>query len=765
MDNELRLITPTDPVGSIDNSESQSAGGLSASGDGLRYYQLTHDFLVPALNDWLNKKQRETRRGRAEIRLAEAASLWSSKSVSKFEPTCLEWLSIRSFSSPNAWTKTERAMMRSAGFRHLRNAMLISFAAFMLLGLSVWSYRKAKVQGLVAQLGTANTTEVNRVVDVLSSSRWLAPSELEQELTRCESPEDEFPYRLGLLPHDARQKEWLCDYALKAPVPQTIAIGRQFQSLGIDLPDQCMKLVQGDARTSKEWMRSAILLAHLVDAGQGDKVVGVLAANDEQIVESVLAHLNSSPQDFNALQATFHSIGKQLRQALAKVALEPDESPQRVAATGLLVDYCKDEPRVLLDYALVSAPAQYPAFFGVLDPELGELKDYLTEIAFQQHETGTDEDSMDFAAMRQASAVALLQRLSVGSAVWPMLQATPRPYARSYLIDRLARLGRDFESLVVRFAREPNPSSRQALLHAMGNFDWNDLSSARQTDALAAVKDAFQNDPSIAVHSAAQWLLVRKGQVGWVYEQIDLLSQVAPDPRKDWYVDSHGHTMAVFDARQVPKIGRIFAVSTLEVSVGQYQAFRADHEYYEYRSPTPDCPVGLVDWFAAIDYCRWISQERNVSESVYPPDFPSDAVSREAIDTIVDSGEYRLPTSAEWMYVCRASTESFCYFGKNDSLVSDWIWHWENSVDKSTNKVRYWPGDHRPPNPFGMFAMYDGVREWGMNTIEQIRRPIMGMHSGSDKSSIFTDKMNGVDLARSRNGMYGFRVAKTITDN
>ena len=526
-----------------------------------------------------------------------------------------------------------------------------------------------------------------------------------------------------------------------------------------------MRLVRDDAHGSNEHMRAAILLAHLVEGEHGDEVTSVLAADAEHIVEAVLKHLNSSPQDFNALQETFRSIGTHLRQALAKVALEPEESPQRVAATGFLVDYCKNEPRVLLDYALVSAPEQYPAFFDVLDSGLVGLKDYLTEIAFQQHEAGTEEDSMDFAAMRQASAVALLQRLNVGSAAWPMLQATNRPYARSYLIDRLPRLGRDFESLVVRFAREPNPSSRQALLHAMGNFEWRDLSSAQRADALAVVQDAFQNDPSIAVHSAARWLLVQKSQVDWVYEQIEMLSKVAPDPRKDWYVDSHGHTMAVFDARQVPRIGRVFAVSTLEVSVGQYQAFRANHEYYEYRSPTADCPVGLVDWFAAIDYCKWMSQERNSSESVYPEAFPSDAVSRATIDAIVRSGEYRLPTSAEWMHVCQAATESLCYFGKNDSLANDWIWHWENSVDQSTNKVRYWPGDHRPPNPYGMFAMYDGVREWGMNTIEQSRRPIMGMHSGSDKTSMFTENMNGVDLARSRNGMYGFRVAKTITDN
>ena len=40
----------------------------------FRYYQLTHDYLVHSLRDWLTRKQRETRRGRAELRLAERSS-------------------------------------------------------------------------------------------------------------------------------------------------------------------------------------------------------------------------------------------------------------------------------------------------------------------------------------------------------------------------------------------------------------------------------------------------------------------------------------------------------------------------------------------------------------------------------------------------------------------------------------------------------------------------------------------------------------------
>ena len=51
LDAELRLITPTDPEGI--ESQSESAADAEA---GAKYYQLTHDYLVPSLRDWLTRK-------------------------------------------------------------------------------------------------------------------------------------------------------------------------------------------------------------------------------------------------------------------------------------------------------------------------------------------------------------------------------------------------------------------------------------------------------------------------------------------------------------------------------------------------------------------------------------------------------------------------------------------------------------------------------------------------------------------------------------
>ena len=73
LDNEVRLITPTDPEG-VDPDDSNTKVETSQ-----KYYQLTHDYLVHSLRDWLTRKQKETRRGRAELRLGRSSALWNAK--------------------------------------------------------------------------------------------------------------------------------------------------------------------------------------------------------------------------------------------------------------------------------------------------------------------------------------------------------------------------------------------------------------------------------------------------------------------------------------------------------------------------------------------------------------------------------------------------------------------------------------------------------------------------------------------------------------
>ena len=107
LDPKLRLITPTDP-------ERFSGDGKPTTASG-QYYQLTHDYLVHSLRDWLTRKQRETPRGRAELRLAERSRTWNARPENRHLPSIVEWATIRSLTRKKDWTGPQRRMMRRAG--------------------------------------------------------------------------------------------------------------------------------------------------------------------------------------------------------------------------------------------------------------------------------------------------------------------------------------------------------------------------------------------------------------------------------------------------------------------------------------------------------------------------------------------------------------------------------------------------------------------------------------------------------------------------
>ena len=125
LDAELRLVTATD-------HEAAHQSG--------RYYQLTHDYLVPALRQWLTRKQRETRRGRAELRLAERTAVWTSKPENRHLPTVREWARIRLLTSRSQWSPAERTMMRQAGQFYLARALGLA-AMLALVAWGVWEYQ------------------------------------------------------------------------------------------------------------------------------------------------------------------------------------------------------------------------------------------------------------------------------------------------------------------------------------------------------------------------------------------------------------------------------------------------------------------------------------------------------------------------------------------------------------------------------------------------------------------------------------------------
>jgi hypothetical protein len=131
LDSEIRLITPTDPEGKDDADPSTLQAGA-------RYYQLTHDYLVHSLRDWLTRKQKETRRGRAELLLADRAAVWNARPENRQLPTLIQWLQIRWLTGKKNWTPPQEKLMRKAGRYHAVRVLFVGVAlAYSFMGRTV----------------------------------------------------------------------------------------------------------------------------------------------------------------------------------------------------------------------------------------------------------------------------------------------------------------------------------------------------------------------------------------------------------------------------------------------------------------------------------------------------------------------------------------------------------------------------------------------------------------------------------------------------
>src|SRR5262249_42283775 len=158
------LLTPTDPEGKDDADPSTVQTGA-------RYYQLTHDYLVPALRDWLTRKQKETRRGRAELLLADQAGVWNARPENPQLPALWQLQRTRWETQKKDWPPPQQKMMGKAGRYHaLRGAsvavlLAVATVASLMVRAQVDEQQQAThAAGLVQSLVNADTSQVPAIV-------------------------------------------------------------------------------------------------------------------------------------------------------------------------------------------------------------------------------------------------------------------------------------------------------------------------------------------------------------------------------------------------------------------------------------------------------------------------------------------------------------------------------------------------------------------------------------------------------------------------
>ncbi len=144
LDRDLRLITPVEEPGErggvsppVELPTDTNRGADAAPLAKMRaQYQLAHDYLVPSIRAWLTKKQKETWRGRASLRLEERSAQWQRTRERRHIPSLFEYTSIVCGVPNRKRTVEQRRMMRAATRHHvLRWGSLLALLVATVFGI------------------------------------------------------------------------------------------------------------------------------------------------------------------------------------------------------------------------------------------------------------------------------------------------------------------------------------------------------------------------------------------------------------------------------------------------------------------------------------------------------------------------------------------------------------------------------------------------------------------------------------------------------
>jgi formylglycine-generating enzyme required for sulfatase activity len=139
------------------------------------------------------------------------------------------------------------------------------------------------------------------------------------------------------------------------------------------------------------------------------------------------------------------------------------------------------------------------------------------------------------------------------------------------------------------------------------------------------------------------------------------------------------------ESPQHPVVVPGFFMGRYEVTQAQYQAIMGTNPSF---FKGDNLPVEQVSWNDAVEFCQRLSQKTG--------------------------REYRLPSEAEWEYVCRAGTSTPFYFGETitGDLASYDASNTYASEPKGKSRQQTTPVDSFKPNAFGLYDMHGNVWEW-----------------------------------------------------
>ncbi len=751
LDNELRLITPTDPEGKDEGGrmkdevtcrQPSSESSVILHPSSFRYYQLTHDYLVHSIRAWLTRKQRESRRGRAELLLADRAAVWNARPENRQLPSLLQWLQIELLTARKNWTTQQRKMMvKARRFHALRGtalAVVLGLATFAGLSIraQVVEQRKATyAAALVQTLLKAETAQVPAVIGEIDQFRRWTDALLRQENSSAAADSrQKLNTSLALLPVDPNQTAFLYTRLLRAE-PRDVPVIRDALA-----PHK-------NALIEKLW--HVVVNREVGNSGERLRAAAALAAYDPDsrkwatVQEPVSSDLVRVPPVYLVVWIdALRPVREKLFDPLSAIYRDPKREPtERSLATDILADFAADRPDVLADLVMDADEKQFAVIYPRFKDQGQHGLPILASTIDQRLSSAAKDEAKERLAKRQANAAVVLLKMNKPFVVWSLLKHSPDPRARSYLIHRFSQLGADAKTLIERLDPEPDLTVRRALILSLGEFSEQALPRTDRQKLLPKLQELYRTVADPGLHASAEWLLRTwkqeiwlnqvneewakekvKGEGWWVVGK----DKDSPPATPKWYVNSQGQTLVVIrgpvqfvmgspvtepfrlnlETQHNKRIGRTFALAAKLVTVEQFRQFNKGYSPPAMYTRMPGLPALGISWYVAASYCNWLSKQESIPEAqwCYVTDAKGDVTGMK--EEFLSLKGYRLPTEAEMEYATRAGAVTSRHFGETEDLLPKYAWYARNAQEQT------WPVGSLKPNDLGFFDVHGNVYTW-----------------------------------------------------
>lgn len=579
LDQELRLITPT-------VSFAAEAGTRStADGTPHQLYQLTHDYLVPSLREWLARRKATNRRGRAELLLAERTSQWSLWRDDRFLPNLREFLSIGLWTRQATRSQTQNQMVARAGRVHGGRVGLTGLLLAFVVS-SIWYARsREQLNNLADRLLHVDPPLVLATIGELAEYGDRG-QRLLQARYQSTDEQQRLPIAVALLPEEncmrEVQRELLSDRRSANSAARFELARDALAPFKSQVTPDLRQIVTASSASAHRRFRAASALMHYDPSADRDsQVVGIIV---DELVEL-------DPTERRRWQVALRNEIEKLREPLLIALAERELDTERARVFDILIEEFADEAEVLIELIALASPVELKRLLLVpldhhrldrlqqelqsnsrkllalrhemrppiekLDAELEEKLDARTpdleatiatlraDIRSRQAELFRGEQRLIAAQANIGIALlATIERAEVWPLLWPMPEREFDVGVRSEILSRIRASEVDPTPLLDHFSKlansdwKGNPAALRTLLVAMGHVATPQNPIIKDSQLRQLVRSLYQTHPDPGVHSAAEWSLRKNGI------ELETISTPVESGRR-WFLNNHKQTFAV----------------------------------------------------------------------------------------------------------------------------------------------------------------------------------------------------------------------------